>query len=77
MLSSAAPVLCVSDVQTMLNYFEDRLNFEIIGRAGDPPSWASMKRDGVEIMLISGDYPEPAADWAAYIYVEDADTLYV
>jgi uncharacterized glyoxalase superfamily protein PhnB len=75
-LRCAAPVLCVSDMQAMMQHFEHQLGFRMQGSAGDLPSWASMQRDSVEIMLVCGDYPAPAADWAAYVYVEDADALY-
>ena len=75
-LRFAAPVFCVADIATTLAYFQDRLGFTMQGSAGDLPSWASMQRDGVEIMLVCGDYPAPASDWAAYIYVEDADALH-
>ena len=75
-LRSAAPVLCVSDLRTMLAYFETQLGFRVQGTAGDLPSWASLARDGMEIMLVCGNYPKPAADWTAYIYVTDADALY-
>jgi hypothetical protein len=27
-------------------------------------------RDGVELMVVAGDYPAPAQDWAAYLYVD-------
>jgi uncharacterized glyoxalase superfamily protein PhnB len=43
---------------------------------GDPPAWASLLRDDVEIMLLAGEYPAPAQDWCVYIYVDDADELY-
>ena len=33
-------------------------------------------RDGVELMLVCGDYPAPAQDWAAYLYVEDVYALH-
>ena len=75
-LKHVAPVLCVTDIRPMLTYFEQRLGFRMEGSAGDLPSWASMRREGVQIMLVCGNYPAPAADWAAYIYVADADELY-
>ena len=75
-LRSSAPVLCVSEIGPMLAYFQDQLGFRLQGSAGELPSWASLQRDGVEIMLVCGDYPAPAADWAAYLYVDDADALY-
>lgn len=73
---SIAPVLCVAEMQRAIDYFVDRLGFQIQGTAGDLPSWASLQRDGVEIMLACGNYPNPAQDWAAYIYVRDVDALY-
>lgn len=75
-LRRAVPVLCVSDIQQMTTYFEKRLGFAVHGTAGEPPSWASLKRDAVEIMLVCGNYPEPAADWAAFVYVGDVDALH-
>jgi|SRR5687768_12385053 uncharacterized glyoxalase superfamily protein PhnB len=75
-LRVSAPVLCVSDMPTMLTYFQNALGFRMQGSAGNLPSWASLMRDDVEIMLVCGDYPAPAADWAAYIYVTEVDALY-
>jgi uncharacterized glyoxalase superfamily protein PhnB len=64
----------------MRDYFLTRLGFHPQGEftppGHDAPSWASVMRDGVEIMMLGGDYPEPAQDWAAYIWVDDADALY-
>ena len=71
-----APVLCVTDIRSMMDYMVDRLGFRVESTAGDMPSWASLARDEVEIMLVCGNYPPPAQDWAAYIYVRDADALY-
>lgn len=73
---SVAPVLCVSVMKPAIDCFVDRLGFTLTGSAGEPPSWASLTRDGVEIMLACGDYPAPARDWAAYLYVENVDALY-
>ena len=75
-LRYAAPVFCVTDMAEAMAYFTERLGFRLQGKAGDPPSWASMERDGIELMLVRGDYPAPAQDWAAYLYVRDADALY-
>lgn len=75
-LLSVAPVLCVTDIPETRDYLVQRLGFIAQGSAGDPPSWASLCRNGVEIMLVCGNYPAPAQDWAAYIYVRNADDLY-
>lgn len=71
-----APVLCVTDIRGMIDYMVERMGFRVQGTAGDIPSWASLARDEVEIMLVCGNYPPPAQDWAAYIYVHDVDALY-
>jgi hypothetical protein len=71
-----APVLCVSAIKPVIDYMVERLGFRLGGTAGDLPSWASLARDGVEIMLVCGDYPAPARDWAAYLYVKGVDALY-
>lgn len=75
-LIAAAPVLCVSVIVPVLDYLVDKLGFVCQGTAGDPPSWASLHRDGVEIMVVCGNYPAPAQDWAAYLYVKNVDALY-
>jgi hypothetical protein len=55
---------------------ERELGFAVAGTAGDLPSWASMVRDDCEIMLVCGEFPLPAQDWAAYLYVDDADAMH-
>ena len=74
-LRSASPVLCVRDIAPAAAALE-RLGFRMQGSAGDPPSWASIQRDAVEIMLLCGNFPDPAQDWAAYIWVDDVDALH-
>lgn len=73
---SSAPVLCVSAITPLIEYLVDKLGFALQGKAGDPPSWASLQRDGAELMLACGDYPPPPQDWAAYLYVKNVDALY-
>lgn len=76
-LNSVASVFCISGtVKPTMDYMVDRLGFAVQGTAGEPPSWASLSRDDVEVMLVCGNYPAPAQDWAAYIYVESPDELY-
>jgi uncharacterized glyoxalase superfamily protein PhnB len=66
----------VTAIVPMLDYMVDKLGFACQGRAGDPPSWASLHRNGVEIMLVCGNYPVAAQDWAVYLYVKNVDALY-
>lgn len=75
-LRDVAVVLPVCESRPAITYFVDRLGFRLQGSVGDIPSWASLERDGSEVMIIAGMYPAPAADWAAYFYVDDADGLW-
>ena len=75
-VQSLAPVLCVQDIAACMSYLSDKLGFTVGGAVGQPVAWASLTRDSVELMLVCGPYPSPAQDWAAYLYVDDADALY-
>jgi hypothetical protein len=63
-------------IETMIDCLTRQLGFTLQGSVGDPPGWASLVRDGIEIMLLGGDYLPPAQDWAAYLYVSQVDALY-
>jgi len=75
-IGSVAPVFCVTDMQAAMGYLGECLGFAEVGRAGDPPVWASYVRGRIEVMLVCGDYPTAAQDWVAYFYVDDVDALY-
>jgi len=75
-IRDGAPVLCVVDSRRAIDYFTAQLGFRVNGSVGDGPAWASLGRDGVEVMIVCGNYPAPAADWAIYFFVDDADALY-
>src|SRR3954467_5485957 len=72
----AAPAIAVAEVAEAAAWFEARLGFRAQGTFGEPPVWASLQRDGVEIMLTLGTAPSVAGTLAAYVYVDDADALY-
>ena len=74
-MRDVAVVLPVCESRPAIAYFVDRLGFRLQGSVGELPSWASVERDGAEVMIVCGNYPAPAADWAAYFYVDDADAL--
>jgi hypothetical protein len=65
MFDAAAPVLCVSEMAPAIDCLVNKLGFELINSVGDPPAWASLVRDDVEVMLLGGGYPAPAQDWCA------------
>lgn len=80
-----SPYFLVDDVEKSANYYRDVLGFhyhQLWG--GDPPIFAMVHRDGVEIMLRRTDTPgtmrpnNVVADesWDAYIRVEDTDSLH-
>jgi len=75
-LVAAAPAIAVADVAAAAAWFEARLGFREAGRFGEPPVWASLQRDGVEIMLTRGAPPPVPGALAAYVYVDDADALH-
>ncbi len=75
-LGSVSPVWAVRDIAPMRDALVEQFGFHVQGEAGDPPVWTSVMRDVVEIMLIAGDHPQPAQDWAAYVFVDDVDALY-
>ena len=47
-LTAASPVLCVREIPPVAAALE-RLGFRMQGSAGDPPNWASIRRDAVAI----------------------------
>jgi catechol 2,3-dioxygenase-like lactoylglutathione lyase family enzyme len=78
-----APQFVVPDVVRSAEYYRDVLGFEILGYLGEPPRFAMLSRDNVEVHLGQGSDGEPPRSNAArrkygvdaYIWVEDVDTL--
>lgn len=54
-LSKVAPQLVVTDVVTTAEYYRDRLGFKILGYFSDPPVYAMVERDNVEIHFGKAD----------------------
>jgi catechol 2,3-dioxygenase-like lactoylglutathione lyase family enzyme len=82
-LTSISPVLLVSDLERSVAYYRDRLGFEC-EVYGDPPNFASARREGASILLALTDEPERIIPnwrivenmWNAYIRVDDVHRLY-
>ena len=71
----AMPVLQVSDVSASVAHYE-RLGFSSHGAWNDPPDFAIIQRGDVTLALDRGEGAPPTNQWwAAYIYVEDAESL--
>lgn len=84
-LLSVSPVLVVKDLAASLNYWRDKVGFDVSRVYGDPPNFAMPMRGDVTIMLAQA--PEgrepPQANWRVvdkcnqmYIYVDDVSSLY-
>ena len=84
-LTSIAPFFIVRDVVPAIDFYRDRLGFEVTFVAPeDDPFFAIVQRDGVRIM-IKAIVPEvqplpnpsrhPWARWDAFVHVPDPDGL--
>ena len=70
-LGPATPILRVTDLDTSVAYYTDRLGFTLQWRMGDA---ASVRRDATSLMLVAGDQGQPGT-WL-WISTNDADQLY-
>jgi uncharacterized glyoxalase superfamily protein PhnB len=68
------PILSVKDVAASIRYYVDRLGFKKHWEWGDPPTFAAITRDAVEIYLCKDTQGHPGT-WV-YVAVEDVDALY-
>ena len=82
-LTGVSPVLLVADVQRSVEYYRDRLGFEV-ETYGDPPDFIAASRDGATILMGLCSEPERIVPnwkivhnmWNVYIRVDDADAIY-
>ena len=83
-LKQVAPQFVVTDVVRTAEYYRDVLGFEILGFFADPPVYAMVRRDGVEIHFGKADSNEIKVNDSvrkglgtdAYIFVNDVNALY-
>lgn len=78
-LTSIAPVLNVNSrtMKPMIEFFSEKLGFEVDTVLGKQPAFAMLKRDQQVIMLACKPLiPWPHKGWAVYIWVDDIDQLY-
>lgn len=54
-LKSVAPQFVVTDVVRTAEYYRDQLGFTILGYFAEPPVYAMVARDGVELHFGKGD----------------------
>ncbi len=88
-LNSIAPFFVVDDLDKSLEFYHDKLGFEVTHKGGgNGPGedfWGIVQRDGVMIMLkaiVPEIHPQPNhsrhewARWDAYVHTSDPDSLY-
>lgn len=83
-LKSVAPQFVVPDVVRTAEFYRDQLGFTILGYFADPPVFAMVARDGVEIHFGKADGDTVRLNDAvrkglgtdAYIWVSDIDALF-
>lgn len=68
------PILYVKDMADSMNYYVNVLGFKQDWVWDDPPTFASVSRDHVEIFLSEGGQGQPGT-WMS-IFVQDVDALY-
>jgi catechol 2,3-dioxygenase-like lactoylglutathione lyase family enzyme len=79
-----APVLVVSEIESSVRYYRDRLKFQIIGSFGSPMEMAFVGAHGIQLMLQHGEgrpIPGPnskykSVAWDAILWVDDARALH-
>lgn len=83
-LKSIAPQFVVPDVVRTAEYYRDQLGFKILGYFAEPPVYAMVARDGVEIHFGKADGNGVKVNESvrkglgndAYIWVSDIDALF-
>ena len=82
MIRLIAPQFFTIDLPATLAYYKDKLGFECMGTWQDPPVYAIVARDQHAIHFRCAEPPRANPDkysdelLDAYLFVEDADTLY-
>lgn len=83
-LKKIAPQFVVPDVVKTAEYYRDQLGFNILGYFADPPVYAMVARDEVEIHFGKADGSRTQVNESvrkglgsdAYIWVSDIDQLF-
>jgi uncharacterized glyoxalase superfamily protein PhnB len=83
-LLGIAPLFFVADVERAAAHYRDVLGFTVTRIWGEPPCFCMPNRDGLTIMLQQVEdtariRPNGAdgCSWDAYVWVSDADALFV
>lgn len=82
MIHQIVPVFFTTNIPATIAWYADKLGFACLGTWQDPPVYAIVARDRHAIHFRCAEPPLPNPEkyeeelLDAYIYVEDADTLY-
>ncbi|NNE81117.1 MAG: hypothetical protein HKN18_12690 [Silicimonas sp.] len=76
-LTSAIPVLRVSDYPRARAFWTDTLGFSIAEEGGDPPRFGIFRKDKATVFVDAwhGADTHPSPGWRAYLHVDDVDAL--
>lgn len=81
MLHSLVPMLAVTDLPRTIAFYTGKLGFKLASTFGDPPVWACLERDGVEIMFnapprdsVIRDVPAKSHDYQIF-YFKPSDVV--
>lgn len=82
-LRGSAPILLVADLQAAVDYWRDKVGFEVGGIYNDPPDFAILHRDKIHIMLaltkpqnVRPHWHVNDKLWNIYFWVDDAKAMY-
>jgi catechol 2,3-dioxygenase-like lactoylglutathione lyase family enzyme len=72
-LTTVAPILCVVDLQTSLEFYTTKLGFRVSFQYDD---YAGLTRDGIQLHLAQFGDRSVCENTSCYIYVTNIDALY-
>lgn len=81
-LTGLAPVLIVPEVQEALDYYRDKLGFEVGAWEDNPAAYGYAERDDCHIHFCQGETPRPNSEivqpdlFDVYLWPDDVRALY-
>jgi uncharacterized glyoxalase superfamily protein PhnB len=77
--TSLRPMLRTKDLRGTIDFYTRQLGFEVVGFSSED-GWASLRRDGIELMVASPNahmpFDAPAFTGSLYFNVSDAASLW-
>lgn len=76
-VTSASPILQVSDLAASLAFYQDRLGFEKEFAYGEPPFYAGVKKDATVFHLCSShENAQRIGQGSVYVFCDAVDSYY-